>query len=391
MKKLKKNPYRAAKPQYVNRKGAPLESLKAAFRDKDGKVRKSGRLMVDQTSGEFNAHNKKELMSLISNLVAEAHAENITAARETLTKEQVEERVELLSEALSDRTGQQFRVLGETMADTIEDHVYREGAIRKFIDEQELLAGQNAKVRVRKNWTKAVVMGQADFQPYLTAPREKYFFPPEYYVEATILVEDKDTSQTSGDLLTERLQDGQEQIQVQEDTVFKRMCDTAVTASSNQILFTRFDPGFFQTMKQMINCRGIPVRNAWISGDLWDDIIAYDTFSNWFDPVSKHELIMTGTLGSILGVTLTTDAFVRHELRVLNSGEVYFLGDKATLGKLFIRQTLKSEPIDQYNLGRPVRGWYLSGIQACAVPNINAIARGRSTLRQDIASSFYHS
>jgi hypothetical protein len=32
-------------------------------------------------------------------------------------------------------------------------------------------------------------------------------------------------------------------------------------------------------------------------------------FSSWFDPVHKHELVLEGKLGTILGMEILTDGF----------------------------------------------------------------------------------
>lgn len=364
------NPYRR---KFVTKKGEPVTSLKGTFRDpKTGKVRQSATAMVG-ANGEFNAGNRTELLSAINGLIdMAARGEVMEQTPQTLS----EERIELLSEALSDTTGEKWRLLGEEVSDLIYDHVRRQGFLRRVIDESELAAGQLPRARIRKNWAVAHVEGQGGFKPFVTTPREQYFYPPEYYITSHVLVEDKEISQVAGDLLTERLEDGQERVQVQEDAVLRRLLNVAVSASGNQIFFSTFTPAFFQTLRNLIASRGLPVSTALLASDLWNDIIGQTDFANWFDPVTKHELVLTGVLGSILGVTLITDAFVNHDLRVLRPGETYFLSTPKSLGKHFVRQPLKSEPVDQYNIGRPAKGWFLSSIYATCLPNVNAIARG---------------
>lgn len=371
------NPYRTG--QWTTRRGEPLTTSGSLVKDRSsGRIRKSDESLVND-AGDINAGSKAELISKITGMMLMAQRGDIQPYSAQVSREQTEERVRLLSEALGDSYGDKFKLMGEELSDVVYDHVRREGFIRKVLLETELLPGQTARVRVRNmaNTVPAAVMGTEDFKPYLDSSKEEYKYPPEYYVKANILVEDKEIAQVPGDLLTEKLEDAQEAIQVQEDTVLKRLLDISVSASNQQLLFSSFTPAFFSSLRQFLQNKGVPAATALMASDLWDDIIGEPTFHNWFDPVSKHELILTGVLGSILNVTIITDAFVEHTLRVLSPGEVYFLGLPKTLGRLFIRQQLQSHPIDQHMLSRPVKGWFLNSVQAAVIANINAVARGR--------------
>jgi len=95
------------------------------------------------------------------------------------------------------------------------------------------------------------------------------------------------------------------------------------------------------------------------------------------DPVSKHEIVLEGSLGSLLGVQLITDAFRHETLRVLDEGEVFFLGAPQTLGGITQRKELMTQAIDKYSQGRPERGWFMETILGMAIVNDRALTRGQ--------------
>lgn len=71
----------------------------------------------------------------------------------------------------------------------------------------------------------------------------------------------------------------------------------------------------------------------------------------------KHELILEGRLGSVMGMEIITDGFRYPTLQVLNAGECFITASPITLGTITQRKELDSLAVDQYNLGRPARGW----------------------------------
>jgi hypothetical protein len=115
---------------------------------------------------------------------------------------------------------------------------------------------------------------------------------------------------------------------------------------------------------------------AIIAFDIWPDITADTEFSTWFDPVSKHEIVMNGYLGNILGTQIHTDGFRYSTLQVLQTGEVYFVGAPANLGAITRRKDLASAPINLHLLGRPARGWFFEQIEGMTIVNPRAVVTG---------------
>jgi len=70
----------------------------------------------------------------------------------------------------------------------------------------------------------------------------------------------------------------------------------------------------------------------------------------------KHELILEGRLGSILGMEIITDGYRYPTLQVLQAGEAFITSSPVTLGSILQLKELDSRAIDFYNQGRAARG-----------------------------------
>ena len=164
---------------------------------------------------------------------------------------------------------------------------------------------------------------------------------------------------------------------VREDNVWLTLARQAAPTDNDLFFFNTFTPTVFSEMRTQVARWGIPVTTAILAFDLWNDIIADTEFSSWFDPVSKHEIVLEGSLGSLLGVQLITDAFRHETLKVLDAGEVFFLGAPQTLGGITQRKDLMTQAIDKYNQGKPERGWFLEQIEGMSIVNSRALTRGQ--------------
>ena len=197
--------------------------------------------------------------------------------------------------------------------------------------------------------------------------RQHWVYPGEYYITGYASMEEKEISQAGAELLDDKYQDLLEQVMVSEDTHIKEHWDSTVGTFNPLLSFNTFTPLFFSQGKISVDHWGIPCVRAVMAWDLWNDIAAEPEFANWFDPVSKHELVLEGKLGSLMDVQLITDAFRYDTLRVLDDGEIYFLGPQIAVGTITQRRPLQAEPTNRYNFGQPERGWFMFQIQGTAV------------------------
>ncbi len=375
---MAKNPY-IARPAYVGRNGDALTDggAKASrVSPRTGTLVQSSTESLVSGKGEINAGSKRELMTAIGALQRMVATGEV---RKADPQEQygniIQARRELVEAAYADKNGEGWQVLGEVIGEEIWETLGREGFARKTLLIKPLGKGETGRLRVRR---KDVISFFVTSDPNVVASqvRQFYIYPPEFYLIAHITIEDKEIEQASGDLLDDKYQDGLEQIMVREDETWRRLINAAAGASNDLFLFNTFTPTVFSTMRTQIARWGIPVTGAIIAFDLWDDIIADTEFSTWFDPVSKHEIVLEGSLGSILGVNLITDAFRHDTLKVLEPGEVYFVGAPQTLGGITQRKELATESINKYNQGKPERGWFMETIEGMSVVNSRAVTRG---------------
>jgi hypothetical protein len=324
---------------------------------------------------ELNAGSKRELMKQIAELVDQYRSGNIVRANKHVDREVVEARRQIVAEAIADKSGPAWRILGEVIGEEIQLTMDREGFSRKTLLMKPLGRGEIGRLRIRK---KDVVAWMVTANPEVVASviRQSWVYPAEFYLLARILIENREIEQNTGDILDEKYQDGLEAIMVQEDKIWMNLADSAAGTSNDINYFNALTPAVFSSLRTSIQRWGLPVVNAILAFDLWDDIIANTGFSDWFDPVAKHQLILEGILGELLGVTLTTDAFREQNLQVLPEGSIYMTASPQTLGGITQRAEVSADPIDTYNEGAPNRGWFLQGIEGMAICNSRAIAKG---------------
>lgn len=379
------NPYSASAKRKIavaSRTGQPLfdggsEVPRGAFgRTRGGSARVSSEPLIGANS-EFNATNKREVMQAIATLHSLFQKGDVEIGYENRDSLEVRAaREQRLVEAWADKTGQSWQALGEVIGDEIWQTLGREGFARKTLLLKPLGKGETGRLRVRK---KDVVSFFVTANPNVIASqvRQSYVYPPEFYLIANILIEDKEIEQASGDILDDKYQDGLEQILVREDNTWLTLARDAAPTDNDLFFFNTLTPTVFSEMRTQVARWGIPVTTAIIAFDLWNDIIADTEFSSWFDPVSKHEIVLEGSIGSLLGVQLITDAFRHETLQVLDEGECFFLGAPQTLGGITQRKELVSQAIDRYNQGIPSRGWFMESIEGMSIVNSRALTRGQ--------------
>lgn len=373
------NPYSASAKRKIavaSRSGVPItdggrESPRGMFGNR------ASAMPLVNSKGEFNAGNKKEVMQAIATLYQMFNNGDVTQRYDS--KDAAEIRAahqQRLVEAWADRTGQSWQALGEVIGDEIWETLGREGFSRKTLLLKPLGKGETGRLRVRR---KDVVSFFVTANPNVIASqvRQYYVYPPEFYLIGSILIEDKEIEQASGDLLDDKYQDGLEQMLVREDKTWLLLARNAAPTDNDLFFFNTFTPTVFSEMRTQVARWGIPVTTAILAFDLWNDIIADTEFSSWFDPVSKHEIVLEGSLGSLLGVQLITDAFRYETLKVLDPGEVFFLGAPQTLGGITQRKELMTQSIDKYNQGKPERGWFMEQIEGMSIVNSRALTRGQ--------------
>jgi hypothetical protein len=113
-----------------------------------------------------------------------------------------------------------------------------------------------------------------------------------------------------------------------------------------------------------------------LASDLYQDIIGNSEFYSAIDPVARHELLLTGELATMYGMTLTSDAYRHPEHRVLSQGEFFVISDSLNHGAYSDRGGVQSQPIDISTEGVPGRGWVIHEPLAMAIANSRSVSKG---------------
>lgn len=368
---------------YLDRNGASVKgsrSVNAYGNGTGGRQMRSHEPLV-ASNGDLNAHNKAEAMQMVSNLIEQYKLGDIrTATAEDYNPIAAQnarnEETAMIEAAFADPNGTEFLRLGQAVGDVIWETMGREGFLRRIFLTKNLGRGEIGRFRVRRKDVLAHLV-TSEVNTIESVVRQYWVYPQEYYITANIHIEDREIEQCDGDILDEKYTDGLESMLVEEDRLARRLLNIGSTTFNTITYFNTLTPAIFSSLRTQVGSWGIPVSTALIAWNLWDHIIGDADFGAWFDPIHKHELILEGKLGSMLDVDIITD-YVRYEsLKVLEEGEIFMLTAPQNLGGVTQRKPTTAAPINLYNLGKPVRGWFLEQIQGTALVNPRGVAKGQ--------------
>lgn len=328
------------------------------------------------SNGEINAGSTRELAQRLAELASLVASGDVAP----LTNEEVasaEERREAVVTAYHDHETAAWAELGAAITGEIVTRVEREGFLRSIFDRHDLQQGQVPRIRVREPNTRAVI-SRSVTQVVAQYVRDKYITADEFHVQASPYVTEIDLQQGSADILEDKYFEGLEQILVQEDQVVKRLFDTTVGIYNDATYFASgLTPSILGSTKTTLETWRLPATNFIFSIDLLNDIAFGDAFSEFFDPVSKYEIVMTGRIGNIFGLNMITDGYREPTLQVLDTGEFYISTVPNLLGGYTERGPVKSVPDDQAQMGIPARGWRMSELISVVLANAKGVIKGK--------------
>lgn len=380
-----KSPYGGAAPAKSPRYTALASTGSEAAGNSNvpnGRFGRSGNLLTGSEAligadGHLNASSNTEVMQAMTVLQNHLQTGRIQRAP-TLGRTAAERKSqhERLVQAFNAPDKKGMQVIGEVMADEIWQTLGREGFARKLMAIKQLSQGETGRLKVRKKDVVAyIAISSTNVVP--STVRQFYVYPPEFNINCSVLIEDKDIAQASGDLLEEKYQDGLEQVMKKEDDLWMSLARASATAANDMFFFTTLTPAVFSEMQIQVNSWGIPPSTALIAFDLWNDIRTDSEFASYFDPVTKHELIMEGSLGTFFGMQIITDAYKHDTLRVLSNGEMFVLGAPQALGGITIRSELATKSVDKYAQEKAERGWFFSLIEGMSIVSPRGLVRGQ--------------
>lgn len=327
-------------------------------------------------NGELNASNNKDLIAAIAQLMEVASTSKVVTEQQATEIASAAQTHREMVQAAFD-SPEELAALGDLLAENLTVAANRDGFMRRFLRQQDLENGAIPSVRMNtKNVTAAVATGPVQTQTQFV--RDNMYYPNEFYITARPYLEQKDIVRSTTDLLEEKYVDALEAIMVQEDRTYLAMVDSLVGLDNPHLnIAGAVTPQAFAELTSYVNDWGVTPAAALLSSDVWKDIVSNVEWSDIIDPVSQHELLLTGKLGVIHGMEIVSDHFRHPQHKVLGSGEVYVLGAADQHGQYTDRGGVEAQPIDGTQERVPGRGWFMSETISMVIANSRSVARGK--------------
>ena len=184
-------------------------------------------------------------------------------------------------------------------------------------------------------------------------------------------------NQSSGDVLQEKFLEATEATMVAEDRLWYNQVQALVGVDNTlSIISGQLTPYNLMTVVSQVTRWGLKNAHLLTASDLWQDIIGNSDFHQAIDPVARHELLLTGELGVMYGMTITSDAYRHPQHKVLGQGEFYVISDALNHGAYSDRGGLTSTPTDISVERIPGRGYVIHESLAVCVANSRSVAKG---------------
>jgi hypothetical protein len=318
-------------------------------------------------NGELNASSKRDLVGQQQKFLQAASQGNMLNIDSQTSRE-------LVQAAFNDK--ESHRVLGEKISDALYITANRQGFMRKYLAKIDVQQGSIPRFPMRnKNVTAVWSTSPTKIESQIT--RDRWFTPPELMVVARPFIPQVELNQSSGDVLQEKFIEATEATMVAEDRLWYNQVQSIVGVDNNlSIISGQLTPYNLMTVATQVTRWGLKGAHLLVASDLWQDIIGNSDFFNAIDPVARHELLLTGELGVMYGMTITSDAYRHAEHKVLGQGEFYVISDALNHGAYSDRGGLISTPIDISTDKIPGRGFVIHESLAVSVANSRSVAKG---------------
>lgn len=325
-------------------------------------------------SGNINASSKEDLIKAFKTIASMVESGDISMQTAEEKASLRAARIKALQEAVANE--QQWAELGADLTKAVYTTANREGFMRKLFAKVEVENQNIVRIPVKyKSTTAYVTSGSGQIAPQNL--RDKYIMPAEFFISANLWIDERELAQGSSDQLEEKFYEAQENIQVAEDRHWKKLCDHVVgLANDLQILGGGLDPDSLALMKNQVTRWNLAAAHFLFANDGLNDLTG-TVFGGWFDPVSQYEIVMSGTLGQILGMTMTTDAYREPMLKVFERGDMYIVSSPEFHGAYTERGPIQSRAKESDGSGQgPARGWYVWELVSISLHNNRSVVKG---------------
>lgn len=331
-----------------------------------------GELAVGR-NGELNASSKKDLLFQQRRFLNASAEGSIASATEAQTVKATNN--QLVAALWQDKNV--HRVVGERMTDALYVTQNRQGFARRFLAKNNPTQGSIIRFKVyKKNTIVSISTGPTRVETQIA--NDKFYTPPEATLVGRVYITQNDLNQSPGDPLGEKYTELTEAIMVTEDRWWKRLADATVGLNEGNpltVITGQLTPYALARVRTNVTQWGLKAPHILIASDIYEDIIGNTEFHSALDPVARHELLLTGEIGTLYGMTVTSDAYRHEEHRVLNAGEFYTVADSVNHGAYADRDSLVSAPIGIETEGIPGRGWVVTQSFAATIANARSVAK----------------
>jgi len=335
-------------------------------------------------NGELNASNKQDLVSQISKLLNDG-TQNIVS--ETNTPAHVLQKASGVALSKAEKVSavtasfanpNDHRDLGSQLATSINTHVERQGFARNLMTYLPLSQGEMPMVDVKSSEVVALIAtSPSQYRMQLVKPNNGSEFIPEFDIIARPFIP-RSVLNRNSDVLQSTYNEALEAIMVAEDRLWRQMAVSASASSDNTVTAVGgASTPLLGEMRGSLSGRGLTAQTMIIEASVWDSFYTDSNFSAGLDPFSQHQLLLTGQLGTYLGMDIRTDATRIENLRVLEKGDMFMVSSPDTHGVYSDRGGVEADPIDTTHEKVAGRGWVVVESLGMAISNLPSVAHAR--------------
>lgn len=331
------------------------------------------------SNGEFNAGSRKEVMQAIATLMGAAsrgEVSEVVASEKANLQAKLERKQALASTMLSTDAATQT-ALAEVVGESVYETLGRAGFARKFLQTAPLQQGDFHRVPVITPDITTFYSTENINVP-ASQIRGKVVEPKPFVISNDVLIDNLELTISPVDLLDIKYNQALEQQLRGEDIYLTKLLDLSASEYNEPVYFSTLTPTVLASLRNQIDTQGgIPVGGLLLAADLWADIISDSEFQNFYSPIEKHEIVLTGRLGTLMGMDIVTDGFRIKNLQVLKPGSSYVLGIPDLLGVVGQYGELTVTAIDRRVIGESKRGWFIENTIDMTVLNSRAVVKGQ--------------
>ena len=340
----------------------------------DFRLQAGGERLVGH-NGEINASSKLDLLQQAGRLMAAASEGAVMTEAEAQAREENKKTNRHLIQAAM-KSPETHRIVGEKLADNIYMTANRKGIMRRFLNKIDLKQGDIPRFPVRRKNVSAVMLSSST-RLETQIVTDRWLTPPELQLGTRLFVPQNEINQSSTDILEEKFVEGLEAIMVTEDRLYYNTIQQTVGIDNErQVVAGTLTPLALMSARQQVTRWGLKAMYCWMASDLFTDMVGDSSFVAAVDPVARHELVMTGQIATLFGMTLISEAYRHPEHKVLNEGEFFVISDPAMHGAYSDRGGVDSQPIDTTVEKVIGKGWLITESMSMAVANARSVVAG---------------